>query len=251
LSNKEYWDKLWGDFGLQGEGPEASENEYLTPQIQKTLERYLSKKDIFHLDAGCGLGNWNFLLQRFSGMRRTIGIDISDCLDAVEQYRKEKNYDNVSFLKGNILALPFLDGVFDLITCLGVIEHFEDPHVPLLELKRLLKPGGILFLDTPNHGLWELYNRTFPIDEHEDYYSPEELVNMFDRVGMEVLESYALGFSNSVMTPLYQMYEYNKHSPISRGYHFLINQLKKGLKCLDPRLDSRYGFYSIVVARKN
>ena len=251
MPNKEYWDTLWEDFGLQGEGPESSENEYLTPEIQRVYQRYLPEGDFFHLDGGCGLGNWNFLLRRSPGMRLTVGVDISDCLNAVEQYRQEQNYRNISFIKGDILNLPFADEVFNFITCLGVIEHFEDPCVPLLKLKLLLKPGGILFLDTPNHGLWELYNRAFPIDEHEDYYSPQELVNILNKVDMEELESYALGFSNSVMTPLYQMYDYNKHSPISRGYHFLINQLKRGLKLLDPRLDSRYGFYSIVIARKN
>ncbi len=251
MPKKEYWDTLWEDFDSQSEGPEASVNEYLTPEIQRAYDHYLPKGDISHLDAGCGLGNWNFLLHRFPGMRRTVGIDISDCLYAVERYRQEKNYRNISFIKGDILNLPFADGSFNFITCLGVIEHFEDPSVPLLKLKSLLKPGGILFLDTPNHGLWELYNRAFPIDEHEDYYSPGELVNFLHKVDMEALESYALGFSNAVMTPLYHMYDYNKNSPISRGYHFLINQLKRGVKLLDPWLDPRHGFYSIVIARKN
>ena len=250
MANKEYWDTLWKDFDLQGEGPESSENEYLTPEIRRVYRNYLPKGNIFHLDAGCGLGNWNFLLHRFPGMRITVGVDISDCLVASEKYRRGQDYRKIGFFKGDILKLPFKEEAFDFITCLGVIEHFERPQVPLLELYRLLKPGGVLFLDTPNHGAWEYYNRLFPIDEHEDYYSPQELVDIMDEVGMKVSESYAKGFSNSIMTPLYQLYNYNKHSMFSRGYHFTINQLKRALKLLDPWLDSRHGFYSIVVATK-
>jgi SAM-dependent methyltransferase len=50
----------------------------------------------------------------------------------------------------NSQPLPYQDGTFDLITCTEVIEHLEHYRFTLREIFRVLKPGGILVLSTPN-----------------------------------------------------------------------------------------------------
>lgn len=51
-------------------------------------------------------------------------------------------------------GLPFGDSEFDLVWCSEVIEHLKNPAFTLGEIKRILKPRGILLMTTPNRGLW-------------------------------------------------------------------------------------------------
>jgi len=180
----------------------------------------------------------------------SVGVDISDCLYQVQVEKLQLGASHLHFMKADVRRLPFQERSFTLLTSLGVIEHFPDPKPLLLEIKRVLASGGLLFLDTPNKGLWAWRTRLFPLPEHEDYYRPEELAQLLEDCGFNVLEYYAKGFSNTIMTILCQMYDYRADSLLSRGYHYLLGYLKRGLMLLDPWLDKRYGFYSIVVAVK-
>jgi len=47
-------------------------------------------------------------------------------------------------------TLPYRDGFFDLVTATEVIEHMENPRLFLRELSRVLRPGGVCVLSTPN-----------------------------------------------------------------------------------------------------
>ena len=51
-------------------------------------------------------------------------------------------------------ALQFKDGQFDMVTCIEVIEHLENPRRVVRELFRVLKPGGWCILTTPNNESW-------------------------------------------------------------------------------------------------
>jgi ubiquinone/menaquinone biosynthesis C-methylase UbiE len=250
MPNKEYWDKLWDKSPLTEEEVEEYGNQYLAPELLRCLDRYCGSGQISWLEAGCGPGYWNFLFNGDKRIRLSVGVDISDCLVEAQRYKQEHNLGALHFIKADLPRLPFKAESFNFITSLGVIEHFSRPQVPLLEMKRVLKPGGILFLDTPNKGIWGLRTKYFPLDEHEDYYRPEELRAMANECGLEVLDCYAKGFSNAVMTVLYQIYDYNRHSILSRGYHFVLSYVKRMLKIFDPWLDRKYGFYSIVIACK-
>ncbi len=247
MANKKYWDKQWEKFDIT---EELITDEYLAPEVFECVEKLLPDSNVYFLEAGCGLGIWNFMLEKFDKITCSIGVDVSDSVFQSERYRKSKKLDNITFLKGSVLSLPLKPGSFDFITSFGVVEHFEDPKKPIREMLRVLKPGGVLFIDTPNKSLWGLKNRLMPIDEHEDYYTPKELKEIVEACGFEVINAYGKGFSNTIMTVLYTLYDYNQHSALSRAYHFSINILKKFLLFFDRFLDKKYGFYSIVIARK-
>ncbi len=56
-----------------------------------------------------------------------------------------------TFLQGFAERLPFPDASLDIVTCLTVIEHVESPSGVVMEMARVLRPGGMLFLEAPNY----------------------------------------------------------------------------------------------------
>ena len=95
------------------------------------------------LDAGCGTGG---VLQHLGCSPNHTGIDLSP--DAVEFCRR-RGLPRV--LQGDINKMPFETGTFDAIICSSVLYHRWVPDVgkSLLELHRVLKPGGFLLVNLP------------------------------------------------------------------------------------------------------
>jgi len=108
---------------------------------ESLLKRYLPKnKSLKILDAGCGPGAALIYLSQFG---EVTGVDISE-----EALRFAKKRGKV--IKGDVSALPFKDGTFDVVVCLDVLYH-KWVHVrkALSEMKRALRKGGILFIREP------------------------------------------------------------------------------------------------------
>jgi SAM-dependent methyltransferase len=72
------------------------------------------------------------------------GVDLSEAVFLAE--RNARDMPAVTCARANLLELPFPTGVFDLICCVGVLHHLEDPRRGLVELWRVLKPGGTICL---------------------------------------------------------------------------------------------------------
>lgn len=101
----------------------------------------LLSKDASVLDAGCGAGRDAALLQK-EGLKVT-GVDLSKGLLRVAKQK----YPDINFVEGNLLQLPFEDQIFDGVwsnTSLLHLETVENVQQALAEMKRVLKPGGIL-----------------------------------------------------------------------------------------------------------
>jgi ubiquinone/menaquinone biosynthesis C-methylase UbiE len=105
------------------------------------------------LDAGCGTGIEAVNLQRQAPGLRIQGVDVSSVALAGAVARPEIR--DAGFYQAALERLPFPDGVFDYIASHEVIEHVEDPVVVVQELGRVLKPGGVCVIATPNGAsLW-------------------------------------------------------------------------------------------------
>jgi SAM-dependent methyltransferase len=87
------------------------------------------------LDAGCGEG---VLVDEFRDRLTIEGID--------------PHYGSARVRQGSLLALPYADGSFDRALCLDVLEHltFDEQPRALAELRRVLVPGGELYVTVPN-----------------------------------------------------------------------------------------------------
>src|SRR5215213_7304835 len=102
------------------------------------------------LDAGCGLGYGARMLAR-SGAKSVVGVDIAE---AVVHAAGETAGPDVDLQVGDVRALPFPDASFDAVVCFEVIEHVEERSETLAELRRVLAPGGIVLVSSPNRDVY-------------------------------------------------------------------------------------------------
>ena len=104
------------------------------------------------LEAGCGTGIEAANLRRLAPGLRVHGVDISSVAlaDAVAR----PGTGDALFYQAALERLPFAASVFDYISSHEVIEHIEEPAAVLREFSRVLKPGGICAIATPNGASW-------------------------------------------------------------------------------------------------
>ncbi len=94
------------------------------------------------LDSCSGLGWGSYLVA--GAARQVVGVDRD--AEAIDFCRRRWTDDNLEFVEGSVLALPFEDESFDVVMCMEAIEHFsvEDGRRYLAELRRVCRPGGVL-----------------------------------------------------------------------------------------------------------
>ena len=98
------------------------------------------------LDAGCGGGRGSVLMAE-CGAAEVVGVDLSERnVETCRARTARRGLDNCRFVQGSLLEVPFEDASFDVVWCNGVLHHTEDPDRALVELARLLRPGGRLWL---------------------------------------------------------------------------------------------------------
>jgi 2-polyprenyl-6-hydroxyphenyl methylase/3-demethylubiquinone-9 3-methyltransferase len=101
------------------------------------------------LDVGCGAGLLAEPLSRLGA--KVSGLDASPELVALAQEHARAGGLEIDYSAGE---LEQLDGQFDLVTCMEVIEHVADPAMFVRALARRLAPDGLLILSTPNATAW-------------------------------------------------------------------------------------------------
>lgn len=106
-------------------------------------------KEFIHgdvLEVGCGVGSFTKLIVEQSSFDSLYSIDISE--PAIE-FMKEKTLPaNVTL---ECIDLIDVNGSFDFIVCMNVMEHVEDDKAFFAKLLSMLKKGGVLFLLVPSH----------------------------------------------------------------------------------------------------
>lgn len=96
------------------------------------------------LDVGCGDGAFGVLVQ--GKVAEVHGIEWAE--RAIEQ--AQTRGIQIRRCDLNRESFPYADSWFDAVACLDVIEHVLDPRRLLHEIRRVLRPGGVLILTTPN-----------------------------------------------------------------------------------------------------
>jgi len=142
----------------------------------------LSGKSV--LDIGCGRGEWLAFLK--NGNCHVSGIDLSS--KAIETCKRRMPAGQ--FVTGPAETLPFGDAAFDLVTCLGSLEHFLDKAAALREMVRVAKPEASFLLLVPNSGFLTrrvgLYHGTNQAHIKEDVLSLERWAELFSQAGLKI-----------------------------------------------------------------
>lgn len=132
------------------------------------LHRYAIAKNFAEnkqvLDIACGEGYGSNLLADVAA--KVLGVDINaeTIRDANKKYKK----NNLNFLEGSIESIPCENSSIDLVVCFETIEHVFSHDKLMEEIKRVLKPFGILIASTPdkkNYSELESFNNPSHVKE--------------------------------------------------------------------------------------
>lgn len=137
---------------------------YSERETQRLYEQAVILEDILHtgtaypagakvLEAGCGVGAQTRLLIKHSPEAEFTCIDISEkSLATAKKLKDRDGFENITFAQADIHSLDFPSEAFDHIFICFVLEHSDDPVAALIELKRVLKPGGTITCIEGDHG---------------------------------------------------------------------------------------------------
>lgn len=247
--NKEVWTKEW-----KNRTPESEIQMWdffgLRPWIMKYTPRYGKV-----IEAGCGLGRYVFLLDKFG--IDIEGIDFSrETIELLDKWQSTRAFE-ANFKVGDITQLPYNHNSISGYLSFGVIEHFiEGPQKPLEEAYRVLKPGGIAIISTPSKSWFYYYYkfryciRSFikyiigrKIEKEsffQYWYSPKQLKSFIEKAGFRISRS---GGSDI----LYTFVEFCRLYKIKIEKHKWLFRLAYKL---DKTFFSRFGAQAIVIAVK-
>lgn len=223
----------------------------LLPSLTSEIDKILTHK-VMLLEAGCGAGRHLFPLASNKFVEYSVGVDFSHgAIRIAKRLSSQQKIEGVAFVTGDIRNLPFRDDDFDVVLSLGVIEHFSDPLPLIMEMKRVLKSNGLLFLETPNKSAFAMteamITRAKERFGRQDLYSPEELGVLVKKCDMHLIKAYPHDFVEAVFE---RFTHYTQDILPTRLYVFLGIVIRLFFRIFDPIM-KHGGFFSIVVARKN
>jgi ubiquinone/menaquinone biosynthesis C-methylase UbiE len=136
------------------------------------------------LDAGCGVGWGTALLA--GRARAATGLDIA----AIALAEAERRHGSqASFRQGDLYRLPFPRDHFDAVVSFEAIEHVEEPERALDEMRRVLRPGGLLLVSSPNRGVY-VDDNPFHLHELTAAELEEALRSRFANVAIHRQQTY-------------------------------------------------------------
>lgn len=139
------------------------------------------------LDVGCALGDSLIEAKRL-GWKNLYGVEMS------EYASKKAGLRGLNIKEGTLDGAKFPDNYFDIVTLQDVIEHIKDPKEEVREIYRILKPGGFVFIVSPDvDGLWaKLLGKAwyhYKPREHIMYFSQKTLKTVLENAGFMNIET--------------------------------------------------------------
>lgn len=165
------------------------------------------------VDIGCGGGAGTALLADAARAHTVVGVDLSE--PALRRGAGEGRYRPV---RSSGTALALRDGAADAVALDDVIEHLVDPDALLAEIRRVLRPGGVLFLSTPNLAAW--FNRAALLTGTQPAFSEVSLHGIYGRPGSVVVGHLRL-FTLKALRGLLAANGFTVIDEAGAGYHEL------------------------------
>jgi 2-polyprenyl-3-methyl-5-hydroxy-6-metoxy-1,4-benzoquinol methylase len=175
---------------------ETADHEYMREDASRSINAHMSLHTIKRharggrlLDVGCATG---YFLNAARIDFEVVGVEPSSW--AADYARSRLHLD---VMAGHIESVDLPLGTFDVITMNDVIEHFSDPKVALQRAATLLRPGGILYLVTPDIGSLSarlMRGRWWGLrPAHLYYFSRRTLSALLEQCGFEVARARSFG----------------------------------------------------------
>ena len=184
----------------------------------KKIEKKIGKKGRM-LDVGCALGDCLVEAKKL-GWKNVEGLEVSDY--AVRHARKRGLKVKKGLLEGGI----FSDNSFDIVNYQDVIEHITDPVEELKKVSKILKPGGIVFIVTPDvEGIWsKLLGRNwyhYKPGEHVTYFSQKTIRETMKKAGFVSIDTKK---THHVLSVEYIVNRFRYYSSI---FEYMLKLVKK------------------------
>lgn len=181
--------------------PKSYDAWYETPlgATSDRLERELIfsmadiKKGERALDAGCGTGIYSIELAK-RGARVAAIDDSSEMLERARDKAGQVGLP-IDFIKADALKSPFPDGHFDLVLSVCMLCFVKETEAALLEMKRVLRPGGKMIIALLNRwSPWAFLRRTKglfkeTVYNRAEFISPREIESALEKAGFKEIKT--------------------------------------------------------------
>lgn len=158
----------------------------------KYLVKYLRDGSLL-LDAGCGPGNISAGLAQLIPNGKVIGIDFAtEIIEKAQNEFPPSQYRNLDFEQGDIYNLKFADNSFDVIHLHQVLQHLKYPKSALVELRRILKPNGILACRDADYGAFTWYPELPQLERWREIYRAITQRNQAESNGGRFLKAWII-----------------------------------------------------------
>lgn len=206
---------------------------------QNQFKKYLSGEI---LEIGCGIGNFSTYLSKYG---KLTAIDINkDYLKEADKHVNGKA--KVGF--GDIEKGKYFFGkkTFNTIVCMNVLEHISNDSVALKNIYTLLDDNGFLVLLVPAHQF--LYNMIDESIGHYRRYQKEELKQMVENVGLEIIKIRSLNFLGGL--GWFIAGKLFKDRKVSENKIKLFNIISPIFLTLETVFEPPFGTSILIIARK-
>lgn len=171
--------------------------------------KYLSKNDTV-LDLGCGMGQ--SAIKSAKLVKRVIAVDIDkNLIELAKKSTHLLSIKSVTFEMVNLEEkLKYENNSFDKVIFLDVLEHLNNRDQILREIKRILKPKGLLFISVPNSQTsWKSLQRSvgvcsFSDPDHKTEFSERQIKALLERHRFRI-EHFGYGYLDTPFRGLFDI----------------------------------------------
>ncbi|MDB6080670.1 MAG: hypothetical protein JWO82_4417 [Akkermansiaceae bacterium] len=161
------------------------------------------------LDLACGPGTITLGIAAHVHPGQVMGVDIGEAeISRAQENATDAGVENVSFLTGSAYSLPLEDHSVNAVFCHGLFEHLQFPDSVMEEIHRVLKPGGLVGLCSPDWGGFVLSPASPEIDAAIETYMRLQSANGGDVKAGRKLGAFLdqAGFEDVQMNARYECY---------------------------------------------
>ena len=159
-----------------------------TNKLTGMAERLELKPGSVVLDVGTGTGVFlPYLLKNIGKNGKIVALDLAE--EMLAKAMAKYSAENVEYLHADIMDIPVYEEMFDSVVCYSSFPHFQDKHKALTEIRRVMKPGGRVFVcHTSSRDHINEIHSTLPGVENDLLPAPDEMRMLYSNAGLTVVK---------------------------------------------------------------